>query len=87
VFVHHDEHMFARLLLVSLVAVAMWALLARDSDAGGSARSYRVQTGDTLWSIAAASYRGDPREGVWKIRDANHLAGSTIAPGQNLRLP
>jgi nucleoid-associated protein YgaU len=79
--------MFARLLLVSLVAVAMWALLARDSDAGGSARSYRVQTGDTLWSIATASYGGDPREGVWKIRAANHLAGSTIAPGQSLRLP
>lgn len=79
--------MFVRLLLVSLVAVSLWALLARDSDAGGSARSYRVEAGDTLWSIAAASYRGDPREGVWKLRDMNHLAGSAIAPGQLLRLP
>lgn len=79
--------MFGRILLVSLLAVAMWAFLARDSDAGGSARSYHVQPGDTLWSIAAASYRGDPREGIWKIRDANHLAGSMITPGQNLRLP
>jgi nucleoid-associated protein YgaU len=87
VFVHYDEHMFGRILLSSLVAVAMWALLARDSDAGGSARSYRVEAGDTLWSIAATSYQGDPREGVWKIRAANHLAGSMIAPGQNLRLP
>ena len=81
------EHMFARILLVSLVAVSLWALLARDSDAGGSARPYRVQAGDTLWSIAASSYRGDPREGVWKLRDMNHLAGSAIAPGQVLRLP
>ncbi len=79
--------MFGRILLVSLVAVAMWALLARDSDAGGSARSYRVQAGDTLWSIAASSYRGDTREGVWKLRETNHLAGSMIAPGQVLRLP
>jgi len=79
--------MFGRIILVSLVAVAMWALLARDSDAGGSARSYRVQSGDTLWSIAASSYHGDPREGVWKLREANHLDGSTIAPGQVLRLP
>jgi nucleoid-associated protein YgaU len=79
--------MFVRLLLVSIVAVSMWAMLARDSDAGGSPRSYRVQTGDTLWSIAASSYGGDPREGVWKLREANHIAGSTIAPGQVLRLP
>ena len=60
---------------------------ARDSGAGGPARSYRVQPGDTLWSIAASSYGGDPREGVWKLRERNHLAGTTIAPGQLLRLP
>ena len=79
--------MFARLLLVTLVAVTAWALLARDSGAGGQARSYRVEPGDTLWSIAASSYGGDPREGVWKLRERNHLPGTTIAPGQVLRLP
>ena len=75
------------LLLVTLVAVTAWALFARDSGAGGQARAYRVQPGDTLWSIAASSYGGDPREGVWKLRERNHLAGTTIAPGQVLRLP
>ena len=55
--------------------------------AGGPERAYRVQPGDTLWSIAATSYAGDPREGVWKLRERNHLAGTTIAPGQVLRLP
>lgn len=79
--------MFGRILLVFVVAVAVWALLARDSDAGGPARSYRVQPGDSLWSIAVTSYGGDPREGVWKLRDRNHLAGTTISPGQLLRLP
>ena len=79
--------MFARLLLVSLVAVTAWALLARDSGAGGPAGAYRVQPGDTLWSIAASTYGGDPREGVWKLRERNHLAGTTIGPGQLLRLP
>lgn len=83
----HYEQMFARLLLVSLVAVSMWALLARDSGAGGPERSYRVEPGDTLWSIAASSYGGDPREGVWKLRERNHLAGTSIVPGQLLRLP
>jgi hypothetical protein len=85
--VHHGEQMFVRLLLVSIVAVAIWALFARDSGAGGPERSYRVQRGDTLWSIAATSYAGDPREGVWKLRERNRLAGTTIAPGQLLRLP
>ena len=84
---HHGEHMFVRILIVALVAVSMWALFVRDSGAGGSARVYRVQSGDTLWSIAASSYGGDPREGVWKLRDANHLADATIAPGQVLRVP
>jgi hypothetical protein len=87
VFVHHDEQMFARLLLVTIVAVTAWALFARDSGAGGPGRAYRVQPGDTLWSIAASSYSGDPREGVWKLRERNHLPGTTIAPGQVLRLP
>jgi hypothetical protein len=79
--------MFARLLIVSLIALTAWALFVRDSGAGGPERSYRVQPGDTLWSIAQASYGGDPREGVWKLRDRNHLSGTTIAPGQVLRLP
>jgi len=85
--VHYDEHMFARLLLVSLVALSAWALFARDSGAGGPGRDYRVQPGDTLWSIATRSYAGDPREGVWELRQRNHLAGTMIAPGQVLRLP
>jgi nucleoid-associated protein YgaU len=79
--------MFARILLISVVAIVAWALLARTSDAGGPERSYRVEAGDTLWSIAATSYGGDPREAVWKLRERNHLTGTTITPGQLLRLP
>ena len=84
---HDEEHMFARLVLVALVALTAWALFARDSGAVGPERAYRVQAGDTLWSIAASSYGGDPREGVWKLRERNQLTGTTIAPGQLLRLP
>lgn len=79
--------MFARLLLVAVVAISMWALFARDSDASGPEHLYRVQAGDTLWSIASRSYGGDPREGVWKLRQRNELDGTTITPGQVLRLP
>jgi hypothetical protein len=87
VFVHDAEQMFVRLLLVLAVMVGAWALFARDSGAGGPERAYRVQPGDTLWTIAATSYGGDPREVVWRLRERNHLAGTTIVPGEVLRLP
>ncbi len=42
---------------------------------------------DTLWSIAAAHYRGDPREGIWKLQRRNSLDGALIRPGQVLYIP
>jgi len=84
--VHTDEHMFGRLLLVVAVSVFLWATFARSSDASGPETSYVVQPADTLWSIAATRY-GDPREGVWELRQRNDLDGTTIVPGQVLVLP
>ena len=79
--------MFVRLLLlVALLAVA-WALLAHPSSGRGPERVYVVKPADTLWSIAVAAYGGDPRSAVWEIRERNGLAGTTIRPGQRLRLP
>jgi nucleoid-associated protein YgaU len=86
VFVHDGEHMFARILIVSVVGVVLWAAFARSSDASGPERSYVVQPHDTLWSIAAESY-ADPREGIWEIQRRNELDGTTIVPGQVLVLP
>ena len=79
--------MFARLLVVVVLALSGWALLARDSGASGPEQRYRVEAGDTLWSIAAATFAGDPREGVWELRERNRLGGTTIRPGQVLVLP
>jgi LysM domain len=78
---------FARILIVATLALVLWALFARETGARGPERAYRVQAGDTLWSIAVANYAGDPREGVWQLRDRNGLAGATIQPGQRLVLP
>ncbi len=79
--------MFARIVIVVLVAVVLWAVLARDTGAGARPTHYRVQPGDTLWSIALARGGGDPREGVWKIQQLNDLEGATIVPGQRLVVP
>ena len=79
--------MFVRVVIVLLLAALLWAVLARDTGASGPVRWYRVGPGDTLWSIAAKRYPGDPREGVWKIERTNHLTGTTIVPGQRLALP
>ena len=78
--------MFARTVIVAIVAVLLWAVLARSSDASGPEHSYVVRPTDTLWSIAAPRY-ADPRAGVWKIRERNRLEGTLIAPGQVLILP
>lgn len=77
----------ARILLLAILILGLWALFARDSGAAGAEGHYRVKPGDTLWSIAATVYGGDPREGVWKITRGNHLEGSTISVGQLLVLP
>ena len=79
--------MFGRIVLVVLVAVVLWAVLARDTGAGPNPRHHTVSPGETLWSIAVESYAGDPREGVWKLQQRNKLAGATIVPGQRLVLP
>ncbi len=80
--------MFVRILLIALVATFFgWSLLTRTSDGAGKAQLYVVRQGDTLWSIAAARYAGDPREGIWRLQRRNHLAGTTITPGERLVMP
>lgn len=79
--------MFARIVVVvALLALAVaWG--ARRSDGAGPEHAYVVRSGDTLWSIAAAHYGGDPREGVYRLEERNHLHGALVQPGQRLVLP
>ena len=79
--------MFARLTIVVLLAAFAVGLAARPSGSAGKPVSYVVKPTDTLWSIAAKHYPGDPREGIWKLEKRNHLAGTTLVPGQRLVLP
>jgi Tfp pilus assembly protein FimV len=52
------------------------------------ARTYVVQPGDTLWSIATARADGaDPRALVAAIAKANAIDDGELRPGQQLVLP
>jgi hypothetical protein len=79
--------MFARaVVMLALLTVAVaWG--ARQSDGAGHRQTYAVREGDTLWAIAAAHFAGDPREGVYRLEQRNHLAGALVRPGQRLVLP
>ena len=79
--------MFARLLLATLALVVLWAIVARESSGSGPEHNYVVRAHDTLWTIAERTYGGDPREGVWKIRERNELDGTVVLPGQRIVLP
>jgi LysM repeat protein len=79
--------MFGKVLLLAVLALVVWAVVARSSQGAGQAVRYTVRPGDTLWSIAATHYAGDPRDGVWKIQRENHLGATLIRPGERLLLP
>ena len=79
--------MFFRLALVTLAAFLVWAVLVRPSEGAGHERVYVVKPTDTLWSIAAEHYGGDPREAVWRLQERNGLRGALLRPGQRLVLP
>jgi LysM repeat protein len=79
--------MFGKFLIVLVLAALAVGLAARTTHGAGPERSYVVKPTDTLWTIAAQSYAGDTREGVWQLEQRNHLQTTTLTPGQTLVLP
>lgn len=79
--------MFPKILVILAILALAVGIAARPSGGAGRPQTYVVRQADTLWSIASKHYAGDPREGVWKLEQTNHLAGSTVVPGQRLVLP
>ena len=76
--------MFAKVLVVLVLAALAVGVLVHSSQGAGPERTVVVRPTDTLWSIAARTYGGDVREGVWKLEQRNHLASATIYPGEVL---
>jgi hypothetical protein len=79
--------MFRRILITLTLLGLLIGFLARPSGGAGRPQTYVVRPTDTLWSIAATHYDGDPRAGVWRLEHRNHLTGATLMPGQHLILP
>jgi nucleoid-associated protein YgaU len=79
--------MFGRILLLVGIAVLVWSVVARSSEAHGPKQVVTVKPYDTLWTIAQRHYSGDPRDAIWRIEHANHLHGADVAVGQRLVLP
>ena len=79
--------MFGKVLLIAALAVIAWAFVAQASHGAGPTVRYTVKPGDTLWSIAAHRYAGDPRDAIYRIERRNDLHGAVIVPGQTLLLP
>jgi LysM repeat protein len=79
--------MFGKLLAVAVAAALGVGVAAHGSHGAGPQRTYVVRPADTLWSIAARTYAGDPRQGIWEIEQRNHLRSDTLTPGERLVLP
>ncbi len=79
--------MFVKLLATAFAAVVVWAIAAHPSGGAGKARVYTVKPYDTLWSIVATNYGGDPRGAIWNVKQRNGLESSVLRPGQKLILP
>jgi LysM repeat protein len=79
--------MFVKLLTATLVALVIWAVAAHSSQSAGKPRYYVVKPYDTLWSIAASHYGGDPRDAIFRLEQRNGLGGPVVRPGQKLLLP
>ena len=74
-------------LLFLLVAGALLLAAPRPSSGAGPEERYFVRAGDTLWQLAVERYGGDPREGVWRIRERNDLGRAPLRPGTVIYLP
>jgi hypothetical protein len=73
--------------VLAAAAALAWGVAPRPSGAHGHRVVYRVRPYDTLWTIAARHYAGDPRDAIWRIQRANRLRGAAISPGERLVLP
>jgi LysM repeat protein len=78
-------------IIVILVTVMLSSVIVVSAQGGEAECKYdtvRVETGDTLWDIAKEyNPNGDIREFIYEIKELNHLEGSMIYAGEELKVP
>jgi LysM repeat protein len=87
--------LFALLITILFTFAAIISAHAGDSmiqgksDSRSSAHSVVIESGDTLWSIAAANKgaKQDIRAYIEEIKDVNKLGTSSLKQGQVIKLP
>lgn len=63
----------------------LWGSMA---SADSHVRTYVVNSGDTLWSIAQHDMSAtDTRAAVDQLMQVNHLKSASLNPGQKIRIP
>lgn len=80
--------MVTLLVVVAGITLGHGSSLAAGPGDGPARHTVIVQTGETLWSLAARiAPHQDPRLIVANIQSLNHLAGAGVEPGQQLVVP
>ncbi|MBV8526837.1 MAG: LysM peptidoglycan-binding domain-containing protein [Candidatus Dormibacteraeota bacterium] len=71
-----------------LAAAALFLIGGAVGGASTPPRHVTVHAGDTLWSIAEATYGdSDVQARVVQLETANHLTSPALSPGEVLILP
>ena len=82
-----ERRLAVRSLVIGTLVAALTTSGVLGSQRGGG-QWVSVRPGQSLWAIAVAHYpQTDPRQSIYDIQSANHLATDTIYPGERLLLP
>ena len=87
--IYRRRRLAVALLITLLTAILVTTVVSASGD--GREQEYApvaVESGDTLWELAARYYPGMPRrDAISKIKDINGLRSSAIQEGDVLMLP
>src|SRR3954462_12747274 len=81
---YSGEHMFAKILIMTVLAAAAVGWVMRPSESAKRARHFVGKPGDSLWSIAASRCAVDTRKAIWRIEQRNPQVRAGLQPGDKL---
>ncbi|NLV35149.1 MAG: LysM peptidoglycan-binding domain-containing protein [Clostridiaceae bacterium] len=80
-------YIFVMMVTIILSSISLLNF-SQSADAGQSYTTVVVERGDTLWDLAKQyNDKGDLRQYIKKIEEANHINDSMIYEGDVLKMP